>query len=687
MPALAQCEAYGVIYDQHGGAAIETLVTLERVDEATGKPILLDPVITWTDTDGIFRFTLPQNARVFISARATTLWNKDCSHGVQFRVPLAPTGPLAPIVPPSLPPVSFSVQPPLWYGGGVFSIPRSSASQDGYLAAEDYARFDTAGSAAGVASFAMRTGAVVPLVGDYASFYAALGHTHDFSSIYAPVVHTHTRAQITDLGIFSTSQPGLVPQPIAGDAAKFLTGAGTWAVAVGSSAVSSVFMRTGDILAELGDYSAFYAALGHTHDFSSIYAPLSHTHTRSQITDLGVFSTSQPGLVPQPGASDAAKFLTGAGTWIAQAADAITSVFARTGVVVAASGDYAAFYAPLSHTHTRSQVTDLGIFSTSQPGLVPQPSAGDAAKFLTGAGTWATASSSVDLTANYAWTGNHTFSQKIAVGGAIDSNSKFYLVTSGLPQFALQFTNAVDTSVNFQTTAVGASGNGNSASKGRAYITAYGDFVVASFVGIGTEPDYWLQCFDGASPAKRSTYVYGYSADANSFFTCGLGSGTNYFAVTTAGVVQLRSGAYLDLGPQKIIQTAPSGGTLQIQQAEELLTLSTGALTTDTAANLLPANSIILDVSIRITTTVTGSLTSWKVGDSGVADRFIPVTSVYTAGTTAVGLNHWLANRTTAGMGQAQAAAAKVRVTFIGQPTAGAMRITVRYISLTAATS
>lgn len=115
----------------------------------------------------------------------------------------------------------------------------------------------------------------------------------------------------------------------------------------------------------------------------------------------------------------------------------------------------------------------------------------------------------------------------------------------------------------------------------------------------------------------------------------------------------------------------------------ENLTLSTSGATTDTAANLLPANAVIKSVTARITTTIT-TATDWKLGDATTAGRFTAANATLTAGTTSVGLVH--IDVTGAG-GPRQTAAAKLRVTTTGTPGAGAIRITSYYCSYTPATS
>lgn len=118
-------------------------------------------------------------------------------------------------------------------------------------------------------------------------------------------------------------------------------------------------------------------------------------------------------------------------------------------------------------------------------------------------------------------------------------------------------------------------------------------------------------------------------------------------------------------------------------QASELLTLSTGGTTTDTTANLLPANSIIEAVVARVTTTITVA-TDWKLGDPTTAGRFSAADSTMTAGEVVVGTVQ--ADQTGAA-GPRQVAAAKVRVSTTGTPGAGVIRITVFYRQFVGPTS
>jgi hypothetical protein len=145
MAALAQCDAFAYIYDQAGDPAPDILVVLKRVLDASGNPILLGPKTTLTDSAGAFHFTLPELGTAFISARASALWN--CPEGRAFTVPPGPSGELVPDF--SLP-ASTLVEPPLVYVGDVLSIPKASETQDGYLSAADFVRFEAGAADMGI---------------------------------------------------------------------------------------------------------------------------------------------------------------------------------------------------------------------------------------------------------------------------------------------------------------------------------------------------------------------------------------------------------------------------------------------------------------------------------------------------------------------------------------------------------
>jgi hypothetical protein len=128
------------------------------------------------------------------------------------------------------------------------------------------------------------------------------------------------------------------------------------------------------------------------------------------------------------------------------------------------------------------------------------------------------------------------------------------------------------------------------------------------------------------------------------------------------------------------------GETWTRGQITESITLSTSGSTTDSVANLLPANSIIEAVVARVTTAIT-TATDWKLGDGTTAARFTSANATMTAGATDIGLNHQKGGVSTDATGPVQAAAAKLRITTTGTPGAGVIRVTVFYRQFVAPTS
>ena len=135
-----------------------------------------------------------------------------------------------------------------------------------------------------------------------------------------------------------------------------------------------------------------------------------------------------------------------------------------------------------------------------------------------------------------------------------------------------------------------------------------------------------------------------------------------------------------------ITMSGNNAGTMVRKSFSELLTLNTGSTTTDTTANLLPANAIILAVNTRVTTTIT-TATTFSVGDPTTAARFSASAGGLTAGSTRVGLQHQQGSVTTDAAGPVQTTAAKVRITTDANPGAGVIRIQVWALVFTAPTS
>lgn len=116
----------------------------------------------------------------------------------------------------------------------------------------------------------------------------------------------------------------------------------------------------------------------------------------------------------------------------------------------------------------------------------------------------------------------------------------------------------------------------------------------------------------------------------------------------------------------------------------EEITLSTSGLTTDSSANLLPANSIIEAVVCRVTTTIT-TTTNWAVGDPTTSARFSAANATLASGTTSVGITQC---DQAGAAGPKQVSAAKVRITCTGSnPGAGKIRVTTFFRTFIAPTS
>jgi hypothetical protein len=162
--------------------------------------------------------------------------------------------------------------------------------------------------------------------------------------------------------------------------------------------------------------------------------------------------------------------------------------------------------------------------------------------------------------------------------------------------------------------------------------------------------------------------------------------GANSAPATAGGTILQHQGVEVArVGPLGFgLNRTANSATWQTGSASELLVLSTSTTFTDTAAQLLPANSIIEAVVARVQTTIV-TATDWKLGDPTTVGRFTAANSNLTAGTLESGPG--LHVDQTGAPGPRQVAAAKVRVTTTGTPSAGAVRITVFYRTFVAPAS
>jgi hypothetical protein len=149
--------------------------------------------------------------------------------------------------------------------------------------------------------------------------------------------------------------------------------------------------------------------------------------------------------------------------------------------------------------------------------------------------------------------------------------------------------------------------------------------------------------------------------------TDGIGDGSNTTVIGLSSTTQSRMfGTFLSTGA--------NGQSTQLGQATTLLSALSGA--TVTATNLIPANCILLGVTARVTTAITGA-TTFDIGDGSTANRFGDDIAI-AAGTTA---NNCIAPALIT-------AATNVVLTANGSNfTAGAVRVTAHYMTLVAPTS
>lgn len=166
---------------------------------------------------------------------------------------------------------------------------------------------------------------------------------------------------------------------------------------------------------------------------------------------------------------------------------------------------------------------------------------------------------------------------------------------------------------------------------------------------------------------------------------------SNDFAAGDARLfIKGETGGNVLLGNEAFRSQTANGAATTLQTTSENTTLSTSGATTDSAIDL-PANSIILSVSARVTTTIAGvDSTLFEIGDPTTAGRF-GSTATLTSGATIVGLNQMQGGISTDATGPVQVTTAKVRFTLSGggdnTPSAGVVRITIHYITITAPTS
>lgn len=149
-----------------------------------------------------------------------------------------------------------------------------------------------------------------------------------------------------------------------------------------------------------------------------------------------------------------------------------------------------------------------------------------------------------------------------------------------------------------------------------------------------------------------------------------------------SGILRFDSGNELEAarfdGSQNFLIKPVNGTTLNIRSATTTLTMSSGS--SQTASNLIPDGAVVLALSTRVTTLVTGPA-GYDVGDGSDVDRW--GNSILVADNTTSDNTDWTATTI-----QAFTAANNVVITTDGVDfTAGVIRIVVHYIDGTAPTS
>lgn len=127
-------------------------------------------------------------------------------------------------------------------------------------------------------------------------------------------------------------------------------------------------------------------------------------------------------------------------------------------------------------------------------------------------------------------------------------------------------------------------------------------------------------------------------------------------------------------------QTSVNGAGFVPFTAETNVTLATTQTTTAVGgASFIPANSVILGVTGRVTTAITGSCTGWEIGDATTAARFTVNKAVLTAGTTVANTGAYLTTAiAVAATGFTIPTAEALQITCAGgNPSAGAIRVSV----------
>jgi len=273
-----------------------------------------------------------------------------------------------------------------------------STAQTGYCVVNGAGTASVAGTGGAVTSVFGRSGAVLSQTGDY-SFGQISGSvgSSQLPGAGGDVSGTLTAATVTGLQTRAVANTA----PANGQALVWNSGASAWqpGTVSGSGTVSSVFGRTGAIIAQTGDYSfgEISGTIGSS-QFPAAGGDLSGNLTAATV--VGIQNRTVSNTAPANGQT--LVWNSGASAWqpgtISGGGGAVNSVFGRTGTVTAQTGDYG--FGQISGTVASGQLPgaggDLGGTLTAatvkaiqgQPVSTTFPSNGQALVWNSSAGAW-----------------------------------------------------------------------------------------------------------------------------------------------------------------------------------------------------------------------------------------------------------------------------------------------------------
>lgn len=182
----------------------------------------------------------------------------------------------------------------------------------------------------------------------------------------------------------------------------------------------------------------------------------------------------------------------------------------------------------------------------------------------------------------------------------------------------------------------------------------------------------------GTANPSKIVFLNSGSTSGASFITDSAGA----FDFNTNGTIRLQSGGAtsltLDGSQNALFSSGSNGQSLNVKHLTELTTIAAAATTTTTIQ--MPAGSIVLSVSVRVTTLIP-TATSFSVGDAGSATRF-STANVSTAATST--------DPGTKAGAYYNASATGIVLTMNGGTPAdnsGRVRVTIAYLDCTVPTS